>query len=208
VFAGGFTLAAAEAVADHSHVEHGPPHVVTESVLDSLAVLITSSLIERRDDPGGEPRFSLLETVREFALEQLVVAGEGDATRSAHADFYLTMMEQTESVLWASANKTVLDEIEIEHDNLRAALTWSLADEPETALRLAGALGQFWAKRSYWVEGRSWLGRALATGVMAGTRERALALGRTAAIAAIKGTTRKRHGTSKCVWPLRSGWVK
>jgi DNA-binding CsgD family transcriptional regulator/Flp pilus assembly protein TadD len=187
VFAGGFTLAAAEAVGELSQGEHGSPHFITESVLDSLAVLITSSLIERRDDSGGEPRFSLLETVREFALEQLIAAGEEDATRAAHAGFYLAMMEQTESVLWASANKKKLDEIENEHDNLRAALNWSLAHEPETALRLAGTLGQFWSKRSYWVEGRSWLERVLASGVMAESRERALALGRTAAIAGDQG---------------------
>ncbi len=184
VFVGGFTLAAAEAVADRSDAAQAN---VSGSVLDSLAILITSSLIERRDDPGGEPRFSLLETVREFALEQLIAAGDEDATRAAHAGFYLAMMEQTESQLWASANKSVLDAVETEHDNMRAALTWSLAHEPETALRLAGALGQFWAKRSYWVEGRSWLERILDTGIMPGTRERALALGRAAAIAGDQG---------------------
>jgi excisionase family DNA binding protein len=135
VFAGGFTLAAAETVADHSHSEHNSPHELTESVLDSLGILITSSLIERRDDPSGEPRFILLETVREFALEQLIAAGKEDATRAAHAGFYLAMMEQTESQLWASANKTVLDEIEIENDNMRAALSWAIEYEPESALR-------------------------------------------------------------------------
>ena len=184
VFAGGFTLAAAEAVADISDAARAN---VSESVLDSLAVLITSSLIERRDDPGGEPRFSLLETVREFALEQLIAGDNEDMTRAAHAGFYLAMMEQSESQLWASANKSVLDAVETEQDNMRAALTWSLAHEPETALRLAGALGQFWAKRSYWVEGRSWLERVLETGSMPGTRERALALGRVAAIACDQG---------------------
>ena len=187
VFAGGFTLAAAEAVGSLS--EHG---VVSseeneDSVLDSLAVLVTSNLIQRSDDARGDSRFSMLETVREFALEQLVGSGESDAARAAHAGYYLTRMIQAEPLLWASASKAVLDGIEIEHDNLRAALTWAIAHAPETALRLAAALGSFWSKRSYWIEGRSWLERVLESGVLAGTRDRAIALGRAAAIAGDQG---------------------
>ena len=187
VFAGGFTLAAAEAVADLLHPDLGSPQTVSVSVLDSLAVLVTSSLIQRSDDPAGEPRFSLLETVREFALEQLVAADEEASARSAHAGFYLDFMEQAEPLLWASTSQALLDAIEFEHNNLRAALTWSLAHEPETAVRLAGAVGPFWSKRSYWVEGRAWLERALDSGALAGTRERAYALGRAAAIAGDQG---------------------
>jgi non-specific serine/threonine protein kinase len=70
---------------------------------------------------------------------------------------------------------------------LRAALTWATEHQPETALRIAGALGQFWSKRSYWIEGRAWLERVLASGALPGTRERAIALGRAAAIAGDQG---------------------
>jgi DNA-binding CsgD family transcriptional regulator len=187
VFAGGFSLTAAEAVVDVSRPDLGSRQSVEESILDSLAVLITSSLILRSDDPAGEPRFSLLETVREFALEQLAISGEESAARSAHAAYYLDFMTQAEPRLWTAASTALLDEIETEHDNLRAALTWAIEHQPETALRLAGALGQFWSKRSYWVEGRAWLERVLASGALPGTREQAIALGRAATIAGDQG---------------------
>ena len=187
VFAGGFTLAAAEAIVSLPQPDIRAPQAVTDSVHDSLAILITSSLIQRSDGPRGEPRFSLLETVREFALEQLAGNDEENSARSAHAAFYLDLMTQAEPRLWASASQELLDQIETEHDNLRAALSWASEQEPETALRLAGALGSFWSKRSYWVEGRSWLERVLKSGVLAGTRDRAMALGRTAAIAGDQG---------------------
>ena len=96
-------------------------------------------------------------------------------------------MQQAESRLWVAASSMLLDEIETEHDNLRAALRWASDYEPETALRLAGALGSFWSKRSYWVEGRSWLERVLQSGILEGTRDRAIALGRAAAIAGDQG---------------------
>jgi DNA-binding CsgD family transcriptional regulator len=187
VFSGGFSLPAAEAVDDHSPAASGSSQAVSESVLDSLAVLVTSSLIQRGDDSAGEPRFSMLETVREFALEQLVGAGEEDAARFAHAAYFLQFMTEAESRLWASTSQPLLEEIEREHDNLRGALTWTIDHDPETAMRLAGELGAFWSKRSYWVEGRTWLDRVLATEVLPATRDRAIALGRMAAIAGDQG---------------------
>jgi DNA-binding CsgD family transcriptional regulator/Tfp pilus assembly protein PilF len=96
-------------------------------------------------------------------------------------------MNQAEPLLWASASKTLLDGIDIEHDNLRAALTWAVEHEPDTALRLASALGPFWSKRSYWIEGRSWLERVLQSGALAETRDRAVTLGRTGVIAGDQG---------------------
>jgi excisionase family DNA binding protein len=187
VFAGGFTLEGAEAVVDLPHLDLGSSEAAEESVLDSLAVLLTSSLIQRTDDPAGESRFGMLETVREFAHEQLVLASEEEAARSAHAAFYLGFVAQAEPELWASAKKELLDSIETEHDNLRAALNWSVANEPDTALRLAGALGSFWSKRAHWIEGRSWLERVLQLNALAGTRDRAVALGRAGVIAGDQG---------------------
>jgi predicted ATPase/DNA-binding CsgD family transcriptional regulator/Tfp pilus assembly protein PilF len=187
VFSGGFTLAAAEAVATAPSASAAAPQAGAVSVLDSLATLVISSLIQRSDDLAGEARFGMLETVREFALEQLIVAGEERAARSAHAAYYLDFISQAEPRLWAAAGKALLDEIDTEHDNLRAALSWAVDHEPATALRLAGQLGAFWSKRSHWVEGRSWLERVLQTSALAGTRDRAIALGRAAAIAGDQG---------------------
>jgi excisionase family DNA binding protein len=188
VFRGGFALEGAEAVAYWPQMPSGERSLAAEeSVLDSLAALLTSSLIQRRDLPDSEPRFDMLETVREFALERLDAAGEEQATRSAHAAFYLQLMERAEPALWAATNKELLEQIETEHDNLRGALAWAVEHEAETALRLASAIGPFWSKRSHWAEGRSWLERVLHTGVFPDSRERAIALGRAAVIVGDQG---------------------
>jgi predicted ATPase/DNA-binding CsgD family transcriptional regulator len=192
VFTGGFTLAGAEAVADLGH--HANEVQAADAVLDSLADLLRSSLLQRRDGADEEPRFGMLETVREFALDQLGVAGEEARARSAHAAFYLDFMEGAEPALWSATSKELLEQIEIEHDNLRAALTWSVEHEPETALRLAAAIGPFWSKRSHWMEGRSWLERVLESEALPESRERAMALGRAAAIVGDQGDfDRARH---------------
>ena len=198
VFSGGCTVEGAEAVAgatrpeeregSSGHVPSALPHLndvsapSPTSVLDALMVLVTSSLIQRRDLPDGEPRFSMLETVREFALEELRRSGEEDATHAAHAAYYLDLLEQAQPALWAATKPELLDRIETEHDNLRLALTWTFAHDQELTLRLASALGLYWSKRSYWSEGRGWLERALRTGAGAGTAARAAALVRLGAI--------------------------
>jgi DNA-binding CsgD family transcriptional regulator/Tfp pilus assembly protein PilF len=203
LFAGGFTVDAAEWVsglglglslelpAESGH-QRAPslaqqPYSDISSVVDALSVLVTSSLVQRIDQPDGASRFSMLETVREFALEQLRLAGEQDAVSAAHAAFYLDFITRAQPALWAASSKELLDGIETEHDNLRAALTWSLAHEPATALQLAAGLGAFWSKRSYWSEGRNWLERVLATGAGEGTIDRAAALGRAGAIVGDQG---------------------
>ena len=201
VFSGGITLAAAEAVVDlHADrtdagvdptgAERGGPISSLdqpEPVLDSLEGLLTGSLLQRTDRANGESRLALLETVREFALERLIDAGEERAARRAHAAHFLDVIEQAQPELWGSTNERVLDRIEVEHDNMRAALTWSLEHEPPLALRLAGGLGQFWSKRSHWTEGRGWLERAMQRNAGADTVHFALALGRTGAIAGDQG---------------------
>jgi excisionase family DNA binding protein len=207
VFVGGFSLAGAEAVLSRGVEEsrsrdeggegekgmesrvithHLSPityHPSSSSLLDSLAALLTSSLVQRHDPPDGETRFGMLETVREFALEQLQAAGEEAEARAAHAAYALELVERADPALWSSTNKALLDHLEVEHDNLRAALTRSLAHDPEMALRLASGLGAFWSKRCHWTEGRAWLRRALATGAGEGSAGRAAALGRLGALA-------------------------
>jgi predicted ATPase/DNA-binding CsgD family transcriptional regulator len=180
VFVGGLSLSGAESIFDPSgdrlHRAAG------DSLLDSLATLLTSSLLQRHEQADGETRFGMLETVREFALEQLVKAGEEEVTRAAHAAHYLDFVEQAELALWSTTNQALLDRIETEHDNLRAALSWTIGHEPTTALRMATGVAAFWSKRCHWSEGRSWLEQALATDAGEGATARAAALGRLGAL--------------------------
>jgi predicted ATPase/DNA-binding CsgD family transcriptional regulator len=185
VFTGGFSLAAAEAVADASPVETLSDSAA--SFLDSLATLVTSSLLQRHERSDGETRFDMLETVREYAMDRLRTAGEEEQARAAHAAQFLDFMEQSELELWAKTNQALLERIETEHDNLRAALAWSIEHDPLTALRMTNGLAAFWSKRCHWTEGRSWLDRALRTGAGKGTAARAAALGRIGALAGDQG---------------------
>ena len=121
--------------------------------------------------PGG-PRTSLLETIREYGTEQLEARAEAEATRRAHAAWYLDLAEQAAPALAGPDVVTWLARLDAEHDNLRAALRWTLDQGDGTgALRLAGALGRYWAHRGHLSEGRQWCAEALAMpgGTGAGT---------------------------------------
>ena len=141
VFAGGFTLEAAEWVAGAGLRVAGPmgdePGAGRQPItrnpqpatLDGLAALVEQSLLRWAEPsaPGaGEARFSMLETVREYAMEDLAASGEEDAVRRAHAELFLALAERAEPELTGPAQAVWLDRLEIEHDNLRAALAWSL----------------------------------------------------------------------------------
>jgi tetratricopeptide (TPR) repeat protein len=110
----------------------------------------------------------MLETIRHYARERLAESGEADLARACHLDFFLQFAEHAEPELRRAEQKLWLDRIEVEHDNLRTALEWSLGQpsassvHAEMGLRLATALGDFWDRRNYWMEGRVWLDRALA----------------------------------------------
>jgi hypothetical protein len=150
-----------------------------------VASLVAKSLLLREEDPEGEPRVGMLETIREYGLEQLEASGEADATRQAHAAFFLALADEAESKLRGPEQRTWLMRLESEHDNLRTALSWTLADadRAEMGLRLAGALGWFWFMHAHFVEGSRWLAHALAAGTPAATSVRAhvlLAAGRLA----------------------------
>jgi non-specific serine/threonine protein kinase len=155
VFAGGFTLAAAESLAaDDSDLDP----------LTGIASLVNKSLLQSAAAVDGEPRFGMLETIREFALEHLARHDELDDTRRAHARCYLALAEEAVPHLRGHEQRAWLDRLEAEHDNLRSALTWLAADgaHPEPALRLSGALAWFWEGRGYITEGRRWLAGTLA----------------------------------------------
>jgi non-specific serine/threonine protein kinase len=156
VFVGGWTLEAAEAVGVGGEVE-------AEAVLELLTQLANKSLLIVKREPGHEARYRMLETIRQYARERLSEAGDEAQTRR-HLDFFLLWAERIEPSVRGPQQIEWLDQIEAEHDNLRAALEWSLsrADSGEASLRLAGALGFFWNDRGYRSEGRAWLARALA----------------------------------------------
>ena len=134
-------------------------------VLDGVAALVAKSLLRPEDGPGGEPRYRLLETVREFGLEQLEASGEEASVRDAHAAWCLALAERAEPALKGPEHAEWSARLEAEHDNLRAALDWSAAGGvggAERALRLGGALARFWMNRGTPREGRTRLEGALA----------------------------------------------
>lgn len=156
VFWGGWTLEAAEAVCADDAL-----HDV--DVLDWLSHLVDKSLVSVEREAGGTARYRVLETLRQYAREKLVEAGEAQAVRARHLAFYLALAEQAEPCLRQAEQLTWLERLTQEHDNLRAALKWTLADKdrpgwsPEAGLRLAAALTGFWYLRGFWNEGREWL---------------------------------------------------
>jgi predicted ATPase/transcriptional regulator with XRE-family HTH domain len=178
VFAGGWTLEAAEALAGDSGVD----------VLEALAALADNSLVRTVGGPGGEPRYLMLETVREFALERLEASGEAAAVLERHAALFLALAERAEPELVGPRQGAWLHRLEAEHDNLRAALGWALAEgDPATGLRLASAIALFWWRRAHWGEGLAWLERALARAGDAPPPVRARALGEAARLAIERG---------------------
>lgn len=160
VFVGGWTLDAAEAVCDD--VEPDVP-LAHSSMPDRLASLIDKSLLQREAGPDGELRFVMLTTIREYALEHLAEHGESEAVRRRHAQYYLRLAEQAEPALQGPDQQRWLERLEADHDNIRAALAWSLAaGEAEIGLRIAGAIWWFWWASSHAGEGRDWLKATLA----------------------------------------------
>ena len=151
VFAGRWTLEAAEAVCDTDNVP-------SMSVLDGLSSLVDKSLARQKVETDGEPRFGLLETIREYGLERLEESGEAAPARQAHALYYLDLAERAEPELKGPAQSLWLARLEREGDNLRAALSWARErGDALIGLRLAGALARFWLMHGHLTEGRRWL---------------------------------------------------
>ncbi|MGH2560259.1 MAG: ATP-binding protein [Thermomicrobiales bacterium] len=156
VFAGGFTLAAADAVVNGN----GDLGV---DIFDGLASLTDQSLIRQIAQPDAEPRFGMLETIREFGLDRLKAAGDEEVTRHVHARWCLTLAEEARTKIVGPDQVAWLNRVEAEHHNLRSALSWLLeSGDADGALRLGGDLWRFWYLRGYMTEGRGWLDRALA----------------------------------------------
>jgi len=156
VFAGGFTIEAADAIcSDEVLAPHRVFDVITELVDKSMLVADSAGRVETR--------YRLLETMREYALEKLMASAEIDEARKRHLDYFVQFAEEAEPKVLGAEQLAWLKRLEAEHDNLRAALQWSLAsDNSQAALRLAGAVFWFWYLRADWSEGLGWLEHALA----------------------------------------------
>jgi predicted ATPase/class 3 adenylate cyclase len=165
VFAGGATLEAVEAVCAGDG-----------DALDGLTGLVEQSLVRQREAPGDEPRFVMLETIREFAVEQLRDSGEERTVREAQAAWSFSLAEQAESALSGPEEADWLARLDAERDNLRGALEWAAdAGEPELAVKLSTALWPVWTRQGLVTEGQRWLERTLAmSGVSDAARAEAL----------------------------------
>jgi predicted ATPase/DNA-binding CsgD family transcriptional regulator len=183
-FAGGCTLAAAEAVCRQPEAPAGE----ASGVVDAIASLVDKSLLEQRGTVHGEPRFAMLETIREYAIERLEGSGEAEAVRSVHARAFLEMVERAEPELTGPRQAVWLARFDADEENLRAALACALdRAAAELALRLSGALWRFWVVRGRLGEGLSWLERALAAGGDAPLAARAKAANAAGNLARLRG---------------------
>jgi len=156
VFAGGFTIAAAASVAHGGQPKGG--------TIDGVSTLVDASLVRQAGESADEPRFEMLETIREYGLERLRASGAETTTRDRHATWMLGLVEAA----WppgavAPTGPVALASLDAERDNVRAALSWLIGrGDAAGALRLTGALAEYWCLRGDLVEGRSWIGRSLA----------------------------------------------
>jgi predicted ATPase/DNA-binding SARP family transcriptional activator/uncharacterized protein HemY len=200
VFAGGWTLEAAEAVCGDRGVRRAgcglpgadrpirkPQSTIHDhEVLDLLTGLVDRSLVvydERDGAPPDSARYRLLETVRQYFNECLQEGGEEETIRGQHLEYFLALAEEAEPHLTGARQSEWLERLETEHDNLRTALEHS-TDAPALGLRLAVALWRFWRVRGYLREGRERLARALSAAAGAGTSESVKAVRLTALNAA------------------------
>jgi predicted ATPase/DNA-binding CsgD family transcriptional regulator len=160
VFAGGFTLEGAEAISQGLSDER-----TDSSALDAIQALMDKSLLVRRCALNGEPRFTMLETIREFAGDQLVAAGESTAVKTDHATYFLSFAERHERAGWVKYAPSLPACFEADLPNFRAALAWlDETGDAEGVLQVASALRWFWSARGFVHEGRRWLERGLAGG--------------------------------------------
>jgi predicted ATPase/DNA-binding CsgD family transcriptional regulator len=158
VFVGGCTLEAAEAIAT-------APGDLGMGVLEGVMSLVDKSLLRQEPGPDGEPRYLMLETVREFTLECLIACGEAQAVGQRHAEHIATRVEALTwpPLPWQADPASTLARLDADQDNIRAALTWAAEQGAATAfVRLGVALPEYWRMRGQLIEGRRWLERAMA----------------------------------------------
>lgn len=164
VFAGGFTLEAAQAVCGGTDVAlQNTKQALEGTVLDGIATLVNQNLLVQRKPLGNAPRFGMLETIREYGLERLAANEEAEAIRRRHAHFYMDLAETLDTALLGPNRESTLAQLAAELDNLRAAIGWSQTDpgSAEVGLRLAGALAWFAHFTNHAIEAYNWLLLAL-----------------------------------------------
>src|SRR5262249_3393248 len=155
-FVGGWTLEAAENVCSQNGIE-------SELVLDLLSQLVKKSLVVVKEI-HGQTRYRRLETIRQYAREKLFETDEAAHIRDKNLDYFIQLAEQGYRALRGTDDLVWIEKLEMEHDNLRAALNWSLESpnlDPQKALQLSGALQDFWDTRGYTGEGYQWTSIAL-----------------------------------------------
>jgi predicted ATPase/DNA-binding SARP family transcriptional activator/DNA-binding CsgD family transcriptional regulator len=168
VFAGGFTLEAAESVGAGGGIGK-------EDVLDLLSGLVEKSLVVTEESWHSGARYRLLEPIRQYARGKLEESEDREQTRCRHAEWYLALAEEADKESSGPSHARWLERLETEHDNLRAALEWSLdGGDAELGLQLAGALWLFWFNRGYASEGRGWLEKGVALGRSPAAKAKAL----------------------------------
>ncbi len=155
VFPGSFELAAAETVC-------AGPDTPAPEVMGLLHRLVEKSLVVPEAAPGGQTRYRMLETIRQYAAVRLLEAAEGDALRRCHADHFLALAEHAAAFERRPGQADWLQRLEADHDDLRAALQWSRAHDRGRWVRLALALPWFWLVRGHLSEARDWLQGVLA----------------------------------------------
>jgi predicted ATPase len=159
VFVGGCSLDTVEALCQVLEADW-PAGI---NVLDALESLLAMNLLRPVDGAAAEPRYLMLETIREYGLEQLDARGETPILRRHHAEYFLKYVEQADAKLRGPKQAQCLDQLEAEHANIRAALGWSLErdGDAQLGLRMGAVLGWFWRFRGYLSEGRDWAERIL-----------------------------------------------
>jgi predicted ATPase/class 3 adenylate cyclase/Tfp pilus assembly protein PilF len=181
VFSGGRTLEAIDAICD---AEGDLP----VGSFEGVSSLLDKSLLRQEEGPQEEPRFVMLETIHEYAREKLEGSGEAEQIKRVHAEYFLAVAEEAEPRLRGAAQLEWRERLEAEHDNLRAALSWSLGGrDADLGLRLAGMLSWFWIVGGHLSEGRRWLEEALMKGREAPPRARAKALWGLGYLASLQG---------------------
>jgi predicted ATPase/DNA-binding SARP family transcriptional activator/DNA-binding CsgD family transcriptional regulator len=158
VFAGGGLLEATEIVCSGGGVEEG-------DVLDLLEGLVNKSLVVAEASTGDIVRYRMLEPIRQYAREKLEESGDADKVQNRHAEFFLALAEEVDSAFGGAEGANEFHPLGAEHDNMRAALSWSLeGGDPGLGLRMAAALSYYWDLRGNFGEGVRWLQEALAKG--------------------------------------------
>jgi non-specific serine/threonine protein kinase len=157
VFAGGFTLEAVETICAGDYIER-------REILDGLARLVSKSLVVAKILEQREARYYLLETIRQYALNLLRESDEESKSRDRHLNWFLVLAEEAKAQWRGPKQKEIFDQLEIEHDNLRAALEWSRLESGSAlaGLRLGSALWRFWEIQDHLREGRQHLKDLLA----------------------------------------------